>query len=96
MMTMMVIHSQKVVIVSLANTKNQGGDAIGRLANHSSLRLAVQACPTIPPHSRHGSHIPRHTSVWRGPTAVMHLNLCFAPFRIVFLQVPLPDKNSSA
>ena len=26
----------------------------------------------------------------------MHLNLCFAPFRIVFLQVPLPDKNSSA
>ena len=50
MMTMMLIHSQTVVIVSLANTKNQGGDAIGRLANHSSLRLAVQACPTIPPH----------------------------------------------
>ena len=61
---------QKVVVVSLANTKNQGGGAIGCLATHYSHDwLFGQSRPTIPLHT---SHIPWHTSVWSGPTAVTH------------------------
>ena len=66
-MMMMMMHLQKVVIVSLANTKNQGGDAIGCLATHYSLRLAVR--PTIPLH--HQSYSPTHFSLER-------LNCCGA------------------
>ena len=74
-------------IVSLANTKNQGGDAIGCLA----ALLPSIGCSDLPYYSPHTAVIFPDTLQFGEAQLLWCISNLVAPFGIVFLHVPPPD-----
>ena len=87
-----------ILIVSLADNKNQRDAAIGCLAFHYSLRLAVPSCPTIPPQqlpycSPTGATVIFPVTLQFGITLrfVVLWPFCCVVFKLVFFTQPKPS-----